>query len=131
MAERVWLHKREGDEWGWSAWSLDELGFATWAPTRDEVLQRVPGKLAEYRAWLIGHGETVASGTNEPNAVDGRGSGAGGVVVVQEIAGNEVAFRDDLVPATVAEIQRCARLLDYTRRDLLEAVQSLPDAVLD
>lgn len=116
---RVWLHQGEGDERGWSAWSLDHLGFATWAPTREEALARVPAKLAEYGAWLARYGEPWDAAQQGP------------LEVVEEIAGNEVAFRDDLLPASVAEIERCERLLRYTRADLLQTVASLPDAVFD
>ena len=85
LAIRVWLHQRQGDEWGWSAWSLEHLGFATWAPTREEVLERVPAKLVEYGEWLARHGERWDATPQGP------------LEVVEEIAGNEVVFRDDLL----------------------------------
>ncbi len=110
LAIRVWLHQRQGDEWGWSAWSLEHLGFATWAPTREEVLERVPAKLAEYGEWLARHRERWDATPQGP------------LEVVEEIAGNEVVFRDDLLPASVSEIERCQRLLGYTRSDLLQTV---------
>lgn len=117
---RVWLHEWQGDEWGWNAWSLDYLGFATWAPTREEVLRRVHPKLNEYCEWLARHGEP--HWTEFPT---------GTVEVVEEISGNELAFQDDLLPATIEEIERCRQLLEYTRRDLLATVEGLSDDVLD
>ncbi|BAS26762.1 DinB family protein [Limnochorda pilosa] len=116
---RVWLHRWEGDEQGWSAWSLDHLGFATWAPSRTEVLKRVPVKYGEYRLWL----EQCGAGTSVEEA--------GAVEVVEEIIGDEVAFQDDLAPATAEEVSRCIHLLQCTRRGLLEAVAPLSDDVLD
>lgn len=56
---RIWLHHCLGNEEGWNAWSLDYLGFATWAPTRDEVLRRVPIKFVEYQEWLRQHQHVV------------------------------------------------------------------------
>jgi len=142
---RVWLHKLEGDEWGWTAWSFDYLGFATWAPSRSEVLDKAPKKLEEYCQWLARHRDvacTLNTGA-AAGATDLAGGFAGGtglpvgpgalekIEIVEEIAGNEVAFREDLTPASADEVGLCAELLGYTRRDLLRTVEPLPDEVLD
>jgi hypothetical protein len=119
LALRIWLHKWEGDEHGWNAWSLDQLGFATWAPSRNEVLARTPGKLDEYRQWVHRHGGEA------PEA------GMGEITVVEEIHGNEVAFQADLTAVPPDEIWRCLELLDYSRRDIRSTVEALPDTLLD
>jgi hypothetical protein len=116
---RVWLHEWTGDEWGWNAWSLDHLGFATWAPSRSEVLNRVPGKLMEYREWLVRHGMQAPDVDMDK------------ITIVEEISGNEVAFAYDLAPAAPDEITHCLELLKCSRQDLIEAVKDLPAAVLD
>lgn len=116
---RVWLHEWTGGEWGWNAWSLDHLGFATWAPTRQEVLTRSPGKLSEYLDWLAWHGmRAVEADLHE-------------ITIVEEVSGNEVAFTHDLMPAEPEEIVHCLELLKFSRQDLIAAVKDLPDAVLD
>ncbi|HHY33964.1 MAG TPA: hypothetical protein GX515_13270 [Firmicutes bacterium] len=96
---RVWLHECGGNEWGCNAWGLDHTGLATWVPTRDEVLLRVPGKFDEYQRWLARHGCNVVE------------AAPGDVTVVEEVSGNEVLFEHDLVPATSDEISECLRLL--------------------
>ncbi len=116
---RIWLHEWKGNEWGWSAWSLAHIGFATWAPTRDEVLGRAPGKLAEYLQWLTRHGSDITEAVSTET------------IVVEEISGNEVAFVHDLAPAAPEEIARCQRFLEFSRQDVLDAVKDLPDALLD
>lgn len=116
---RVWLHKWEGNESGWSAWCLDYLGFATWASSRDEVLRRIPGKFDEYRQWLKQHGSVIAD------------TDAKEIMIIEEVSGNEVAFKHDLDSAQPVEISRCLALLQYSRQDLLASVRDLPDAVLD
>lgn len=118
---RVWLHEWKGNEWGWNAWSLDQTGFATWAPTRDEVLLRVPGKFDEYQQWLARHGCSAVEAEAAP----------GDITVVEEVSGNEVLFKHDLVPATSDEIAECLRLLSYSRQDLVATIEGLPDSVLD
>ena len=69
---RIWLHKWEGNAWGWSAWSLDDLGFATWAPSRTGVLDRVPRKFEEHGEWLSEQGPRtfVGSAANDFRARD-------------------------------------------------------------
>ncbi|MEW6751957.1 MAG: hypothetical protein AB1505_13415 [Candidatus Latescibacterota bacterium] len=116
---RVWLHEWQGNDSGWSAWSLDHLGFSTWAPSRGEVLRRTPGKVRDYRQWLARHG-------------DGTGAAAAGeLLIAEEICGDEVAFQQDLCPAEPEEIARCLALLRFARQDLLAAVEELPDPCLD
>lgn len=51
--------------------------------------------------------------------------------MVEEIAGNEVVSRDDLLRASLPDIERCERLLGYTGTDLLQTLASLPDPVLN
>lgn len=125
---RIRLHRWEGDELGWNAWSFDHLGFATWAATRSEVLDRAPQKLEEYCQWLAHHRGMApggdASSRNSIGVVDR-------IEVVEEIAGNEVAFEEDLLPASDDEISRCSELLGYLRRDLLNTVEPLPAEVMD
>jgi hypothetical protein len=120
-ALRIWLHEGIGNEPGWQAWSLEHMGFATWAPTREAVLGRVPDKLEEYRSWLASHGAPGAP-------VRGR---TAAVTVVEQVAGDEVLFLPDKRPATPGEIDTCIELLSYSRADLLHVCGRLTDEVLD
>jgi hypothetical protein len=114
---RIWLlHTRAGG--GVQAWGLDQLGFATWSPTRDEVLERTPAKFDEHHTWLTAHG------FDDPRP-------SPGVDVIEEVAGNEILFTADLAPATAEEVALTAALLDASRTDLLEELASLPDGALD
>lgn len=121
-ATPIWLHERTGNETGWLAWSLEHLGFATWAPTRAAVVARAPGKLREYVTWSSANGIPAAAATLPPVDV---------VTVVEHVAGDEIAFAHDRLPAASAEIRRCLALLRATRNDLLRAVDGLPDELLD
>lgn len=51
--------------------------------------------------------------------------------VVEEIAGNEVAFQEDFLQASVDEISHCGELLGYLRRDLMTTVEPLPAEAMD
>jgi hypothetical protein len=115
---RIWLHEAVGDETGWSAWCLDLLGFATWAPTETGVLARVPAKLDEHQEWLARHGVPTAD-------VDRA------VRVVERVHGDEVLFSRDAEPCEVDEIDLAIRLLTASREDLIETVSSLPPDALD
>ncbi len=118
MAVRIWLHEDIGDEPGWEAWGLDFLGFATWAFTKDEVLERVPTKLEEYLGWLDKHG------LSQPNP-------GPGIEVVEHVVGNEVLFAVDRYPATADEIDQTIRLIKFSRCNLLATIEPLSDEVLD
>lgn len=117
---RAWLHQHEGAESGWNAWSLEYLGFSTWAPSREGVLQKTPGKLGEYLQWLAGH-----------RPVSDQAYSSDVLIIIEEVRGDEPLFRDDLSAATPEEISYCIELLQYTRRNLLDAVETLPNNVLD
>jgi hypothetical protein len=123
------LHEGTGDEPGWTAWALDRLGFATWAPTREEVLARVPAKLEEDAAWRRGTEHAGGADLGGPTA-GGRG-GDPTVRIVEELAGDEVLFVADRAPAPPELVDLALRLLDATRADLLGAVEPLPPALLD
>jgi len=117
---RALLHQHEGAESGWSAWSLEYLGFSTWAPSREGVLQKTPGKLGEYLQWLAGHRPVIDQAYSSDV-----------VIIIEEVRGDEPLFCDDLSAATPEEISYCIELLQYTRKDLLGTVQALPDGAID
>lgn len=115
---RVWLHEAVGNETGWNAWNLDLLGFATWAPTGREVLERVPAKADEHLKWLDRHGIT-------------RPKCPPGLKIVEQISGDEVLFEADRAPVTDGQIDRTIRLLRASRGELVRTLESLPGGALD
>ena len=115
---RVWLHECLGNEVGWNAWCLDLLGFATWAPSEREVLERVPRKLEEHFDFLAAHGFARPRRDRE-------------VHVVERVSGNEVLFSADKGAVSPEQVDLTAQLLAASRSDLLDTVGKLPEAVLD
>jgi len=115
---RVWLHECLGNEVGWNAWCLDLLGFATWAPSEREVLERVPGKLEEHFDFLAAHGFPPPRCSPE-------------VHVVERVSGDEVLFSADRAAVSPEQVDLTVRLLAATRSDLLDTVGRLPEAALD
>ena len=118
MTVPIWLHQATGNEWGWNAWCLDLLGFATWAPGEADVLARVPMKLDEYRDWLARHGITAPEAAGNPR-------------VVEKVRGDEVIFTRDAEPCEIGELDHAIQLLSASREDLLATVSSLPPDALD
>lgn len=118
MALDVHLKVGAAHDPGVQAWVLDLQGFATWAPTEGEALERMPGKVEEHVAWLRDRGgaATLASGP---------------VRVVERVQGDEVLFSSDRAPASVEEIRETAWLLEQTRSELLHVVAGLSPACLD
>jgi hypothetical protein len=116
-ALRVWHEGHDGEP-GCEAWALDVLGFATWAGTREEVLAKLPGKLAEHARWRERHGLPA------PHPADG-------IEVVARVTGGEILFEPDREPATPQEIDLAIELLAASRRDLLATLDGATDALLD
>jgi len=116
---RVWLLEGLPDaEPGFQAWVLELLGFATWAPTRAEVLKRIPTKYVEYRAW------TRSRGFADPGL-------SLSVEVVEQIRGDEVLFAWDRDPATLGELDQAIDLLTASRSDLITTLECLPVGTFD
>ena len=115
---RIWLHECTGNEVGWNAWCLDLLGFATWAPSESEVLERLPGKLEEHLDFLAAHGFSRPGWSRDLH-------------VVERVSGNEVLFSADRCAVSPEQVDLTAQLLAASRSDLLDAVGRLPEAALD
>lgn len=115
---KVWLHRSVGNDTGWNGWCLDLPGFATWAPSEDAVLARVPGKLAEHSRWLESHGLL-------------QGPFSSGLDVAERVSGDEVLFAVDREAVPAGRVDLTIRLLAATRADLLKTMGELPEAALD
>jgi hypothetical protein len=116
---RLWLHEGLGEaEPGYRAWGLDHLGFATWASTRDNVLEMVAAKFDRYRTWLA----TRGLGGADPDP---------GVDVVEVRTGDEILFTPDEDEATPAEIDRTLEFLAASRKDLMAMCERAPEGGLD
>lgn len=114
----VWLLEgMPGGEPGFQAWDLEHIGFATWASTKGQVLERVPGKFEEHREWLHSHGFASPAASSD-------------LTVIEELQGDELLFAPDRVPASMGEIDTTVALLAATREDLLSLIGSAPPAAL-
>jgi hypothetical protein len=106
------------------AWVLDLPGCVVGGRSMAEIQALLPLVIAEHVAWLNGHGEKVG----EP--------GQWGVVETADAralaaTGGEFCFGDERQPLTRDELERGIARMDYARVDLLAAVDSLPDVILD
>ncbi|HUP15471.1 MAG TPA: hypothetical protein VM848_05405, partial [Acidimicrobiia bacterium] len=104
---------------GIEAWSLNHLGFATWAPARKEVLNRVPRKLDAHLQWMAEH-QLLSQEAHSQR-----------VEVMEEISGHEPLFGHDRQPATVDEIDLAVVSLRAGHQDLIECLNDAPGAFLD
>ncbi|MHC4162691.1 MAG: DinB family protein [Planctomycetota bacterium] len=103
---------------GWQACVPELCGCATWAPTEDGVLERVPAKIEEHLAWLRSHGDA-------PPPFDGS------VEIVERVRGDEVLLAWDRAEASAAEVRRARQLLQWSRADVIQVVSRLPSQALD
>ena len=106
----------------------DLPGCMVRAPSRDEALQRLPQAIHEYHVWLRRHGELAAS-EEEPVEIEVSGESTGfGPFDPGDAA---ALLPPDCEPLVQEEMERCFRLMDHSRADLLSLVRDLPDDVLD
>jgi predicted RNase H-like HicB family nuclease/uncharacterized damage-inducible protein DinB len=122
------VYLETGDDGPCMAHIIDLPGCMVRAPTRDEVLRRLPGAIKEYHAWLQHHAEPAETSAES---------------VQIEIAGESVGFgpfnrRDaaalfppDREPLSPEQMERFFRLMAYNRADLLALTRHLPDEMLD
>ena len=121
---QIWLHKafdEDGDA-GYHAWSFPHWGFATWAETESQVLEKVPSKLVEYWQFRQRHG---LQQQDIPSVEHVR------VEVVERVRGNEILFSPDYQAVTPELIEETVALLNATRADLWEVIRNAPEQVFD
>jgi len=107
------------------AWLLDLPGCFSSAPTKEGAVADVPGRIANYYAWLINHDSSlpVVNGPFEVEVVE----------VFQAFTSDEdpdylvnAFFEDDGRLLRYWDVEVALRLLRWSRQDLLKLVQPLP-----
>jgi hypothetical protein len=90
-----------------------------------EAIERLlPRLIAEHVAWLRQHGERADLLTtwDVVERIDGNAFAS---------AGGEFCFAWERTPMAVEELERGISRMEYARADLLDAIQHLPDMILD
>lgn len=129
MEIRVVL-ERGIDDGGYLAWVVDLPGCSVRAPTRDEVVEKVPGAVTSFVTMLAERGVP---------ADDLPGGDGLGVRVVDEVetpgamaeADTDVLLDADRAPLTPGDWARLGRWSDAARAQLLAVLADLEDDALD
>lgn len=107
----------------WLAWALDLPACFSSAITAADAVAHAPQKIAEHFSWLLNHDGLLLI-VNEPIEVEV-------VETFHSFASNEdpdyvvnAFFEDDRRPLGYWDIEIALRLLDWTRQDLLDVIQS-------
>jgi len=109
----------------WVAWALDLPACYSSAATAEEALARAPQRVAGYFSWLKVHDARLPE-VHEPLEVDlvetfhSFPSGKDAEYIVNAF------FADDRRPLGYWDVELALRLLEWTRRDLMEVIGSLP-----
>ncbi|MBN1955872.1 MAG: DinB family protein [Anaerolineae bacterium] len=106
---------------------LDLPGCTVRANSRAAALEQVPAAIRAYHAWLGRHGETVPEDEAIELAIAGEHTAYGPFTPGDAAA----LFPPDEAPLTDADLERYARLLTYSRADLLALAGAFPDDLLD
>jgi predicted RNase H-like HicB family nuclease len=117
----------EIDESGYCAAHVPELlGLYVFSDSKRRTLEMLPSMIKEYRLWLKRHGEAVRLGRVEFEIAEEK------LGTCPRISGNQAAlFSFDLIPPTKKEIRRWLRRAKWNRQEMLKAVSTLPDGILD
>jgi hypothetical protein len=118
VAVRVWLQQGHDGDPGVEALGPDLLGFATWARSEAEVVEKLPSKLREYSLWRSRHRMPI-----DIESFD--------VDIAGRFHGDEILLPSDLEPAKVEEIDLAIRLLSCSRADLVAELESAPEGAID
>lgn len=109
----------------WIAWALDLPGCFSSAQTQGDAAARAPGRIADYYAWLASHDSSLPL-VPEP-------AGVQVVETFRAFASKEAPeylvnafFEDDRRLLSYWDIVTALRLLDWSRQDLLNLTQALP-----
>lgn len=110
----------------WIAYAVDLPGCFYSSEDREASLANLPTAIAAYQNWCAQNGAPVGSPAVDPTAP----------LEVREIIAEWVSpatgeavnafFAADVPPLTQAEVERAALLFEWTRRDLLDSLQSVP-----
>jgi len=101
------------------------MGCFALSRSKSRALEKLVAVIPQYHQWLAEHGESTTIPKHVEltvvEEVDARGSAGS--------AGGPDPLRDcDRVPATNQDIERCLKLLKYTRDDLNQVITKLPKA---
>lgn len=113
----------------WIAWALDHPACFSSATTAADAVAQAPQKIAEYFSWLTNHDNLLPAvdGSIETQVVETFNSflcSEDPEYIVNAF------FQDDRRPLGYWDIETALRLLTWTRQDLLELIQSAPQAQL-
>ncbi len=103
-------------------------GCFTRSTDRDDALFRALDAVRCYMSWLRSHGERVATGPIDVEAVTPDQTLEEGPF---HPGGAAAMFEPDRVPVTDDDLDRHFQLMAYSRADLVALVKDLPDRTLD
>ncbi len=106
----------------------DLMGYAVLSSNRERALRKVSSAIPDYQRWLRRYSEDMAI-VRRPTVriveeVHTRGN-------IGRAGGPDPLFQCDRKTCSRSDINRCLRLLTYTRADLTGLISGLPDEVLD
>jgi uncharacterized damage-inducible protein DinB len=108
----------------WIAWALNLPACFSSATTAANAVAYAPQKIAEYFSWLLIHSSLLPA-VNEPIEVEV-------IETFHSFASSEdpeyivnALFDDDRRPLAYWDVEIALRLLNWTRQDLLSAIQSI------
>jgi hypothetical protein len=117
------------------AWALDYPGCFSYGPDGERALAALPDAIWEYQVWLEGRAE--GSSWIEEDEIEFYLDGTWDVYTIDEAfdlaaEGYEVNawFLHDWKPLTDEEVSRGLKVLEWSRFDLLEVVESLSPQAL-
>jgi hypothetical protein len=115
------------------AWALEHPGCFAYGADAAEAQANMQGAVEDYAAWVRGHGlpwmdddpiEVRMEEVFDAYMVYPEGEARGGYLI-------ESFFQSDREPLTGTDVDRALKLLEWSRHDLLEAIEGLSEQQLD
>jgi uncharacterized damage-inducible protein DinB/predicted RNase H-like HicB family nuclease len=112
----------------WVAWVLELPGCFSKARTREGALADAPSRIARYFEWLAGYG---CESPRPPEKIEVEVSESWDSFISQDDYIVNAFFEDDRRPLRSDDVTHVLKLLEYTRKDLLQIIQQISPAQLD
>ncbi|MFQ6009370.1 MAG: type II toxin-antitoxin system HicB family antitoxin [Candidatus Zixiibacteriota bacterium] len=112
----------------WVAWVFDLPGCFSKACNREDAVVNAPRIIAEYFAWLSRHGCEVSQ---PEGGIEVEVSESWKSFVSEDDYIVNAFFEDDRRPLSSDDVAHVLKLLEFTRKDLLQVVQQISPERLD
>jgi predicted RNase H-like HicB family nuclease/uncharacterized damage-inducible protein DinB len=112
----------------WVTWVLELPGCFSKARTREDAIANAPSRIAQYFEWLASYG---CESPHHPDKIEVEVGESWDSFISEDDYIVNAFFEDDRRPLSGDDVAHVMKLLEYTRKDLLQVIRQISPAQLD